>query len=78
MRRSLDVFFGDPSARAGALDAAQVDALFERIGQAFGRLDLLFNNAGTGAPPAPIDQLSPAQWDRVVAVNAPAGVVGTQ
>ncbi len=50
-------------------DAAQVDALFERIGQAFGRLDLLFNNAGTGAPPAPIDQLSPAQWDRVVAVN---------
>jgi NAD(P)-dependent dehydrogenase (short-subunit alcohol dehydrogenase family) len=50
-------------------DAAQVDALFERIGQAFGRLDLLFNNAGTGAPPVPIDQLTPAQWDRVVAVN---------
>jgi NAD(P)-dependent dehydrogenase (short-subunit alcohol dehydrogenase family) len=49
--------------------AAQVDALFERIESAFGRLDLLFNNAGGGAPPAPIDQLTVAQWDRVVAVN---------
>ncbi len=37
--------------------------------QTFARLDLLFNNAGTGAPPVPIDQLAPAQWDRVVAAN---------
>jgi NAD(P)-dependent dehydrogenase (short-subunit alcohol dehydrogenase family) len=50
-------------------NAAEVDALFERIAQMFGRLDLLFNNAGTGAPPVPIDQLAPAQWDRVVAAN---------
>jgi len=62
--------------QAGALaiptdvgDAGAVDALFEQIQSAFGRLDLLFNNAGTGAPPVPIDQLAPAQWDRVVAVN---------
>jgi NAD(P)-dependent dehydrogenase (short-subunit alcohol dehydrogenase family) len=50
-------------------DASQVDALFARIEHDFGRLDLLFNNAGTGAPPTPIDELAPAQWDRVVAVN---------
>jgi NAD(P)-dependent dehydrogenase (short-subunit alcohol dehydrogenase family) len=50
-------------------DATQVDALFAQIESAFGRLDLLFNNAGTGAPPVPIDQLAPAQWDRVVAAN---------
>jgi NAD(P)-dependent dehydrogenase (short-subunit alcohol dehydrogenase family) len=50
-------------------DEAAVDALFTAIEQGFGRLDLLFNNAGTGAPPLPIDQLTPAQWNRVVAVN---------
>ena len=50
-------------------DEAQVDALFAAISERFGRLDLLFNNAGTGAPPVPIDELSPAQWNRVVAVN---------
>ena len=50
-------------------DEAQVEALFQVIGERFGRLDLLFNNAGTGAVPVPIDELSPAQWNRVVAVN---------
>jgi NAD(P)-dependent dehydrogenase (short-subunit alcohol dehydrogenase family) len=50
-------------------DEAAVDALFAAIGQGFGRLDLLFNNAGTGAPPLAIDGLTLAQWNRVVAVN---------
>ena len=50
-------------------DEAAVDALFAAIEKSFGRLDLLFNNAGTGAAPVPIDELSPAQWNRVVAVN---------
>jgi len=50
-------------------DEAQVDALFAAIGEGFGRLDLLFNNAGTGAPPLAIDELTLAQWNRVVAVN---------
>jgi NAD(P)-dependent dehydrogenase (short-subunit alcohol dehydrogenase family) len=49
--------------------ADQVDRLFALIGERFGRLDLLFNNAGMAAPPVPIDALSPAQWDEVVAVN---------
>ena len=35
--------------------------------KSFGRLDLLFNNAGTQGRAVPIDELSPAQWNRVVA-----------
>ncbi len=53
-------------------DVAQrdsVEALFATIGAEFGRLDLLFNNAGTGAPAIPIDELSYEQWDSVVKVN---------
>lgn len=49
--------------------ADQVDALFSLIRERFGRLDLLFNNAGIAAPPVPIDELSPEQWNDVVAVN---------
>src|ERR1700689_3860607 len=46
-----------------------VDALFAAIGDAFGRLDLLFNNAGIGAPGIPMEDLSYEQWSAVVAVN---------
>jgi NAD(P)-dependent dehydrogenase (short-subunit alcohol dehydrogenase family) len=64
---------GDPADRlvvpTDVGDEAAVEALFEAIGERFGRLDLLFNNAGTGARPVPIDELSVAQWNRVVAVN---------
>lgn len=47
----------------------EVDALFERVRGEFGRLDLLFNNAGMSAPAVPIDELSVAQWQSVVDVN---------
>jgi NAD(P)-dependent dehydrogenase (short-subunit alcohol dehydrogenase family) len=50
-------------------DENSVSALFRQSGEKFGRLDLLFNNAGTGAPPIPFDELSLAQWNDVVAVN---------
>ena len=50
-------------------DEAAVEALFERIEADFGRLDLLFNNAGAGAPPVPIDELPVAHWNRVVSAN---------
>jgi NAD(P)-dependent dehydrogenase (short-subunit alcohol dehydrogenase family) len=50
-------------------DESAVDALFGRIEADFGRLDLLFNNAGAGAPPVPIDELSVAHWNRVVSAN---------
>ena len=50
-------------------DAEQVRALFEAVESRFGRLDLLFNNAGTGAPPVPIDELPVEAWRRVVDTN---------
>ena len=46
-----------------------VRALFETTKQAFGRLDLLFNNAGTGAPAVPLEDLTVEDWRRVVDVN---------
>jgi NAD(P)-dependent dehydrogenase (short-subunit alcohol dehydrogenase family) len=50
-------------------DPAQVRELFDRTVVAFGRLDLLFNNAGTGAPPVPIDELDLDHWRRILDVN---------
>jgi len=47
----------------------QVAALFERVEREFGRLDLLFNNAGMSAPAVPVDELSYEQWQAVVDVN---------
>src|SRR5690349_17128204 len=38
-------------------DETAVARLFDEVARRFGRLDLLFNNAGTGAPPKPIDEL---------------------
>jgi NAD(P)-dependent dehydrogenase (short-subunit alcohol dehydrogenase family) len=50
-------------------DPDSVAALFGAVGQKFGRLDLLFNNAGTGAPPVPFEELTNEQWRNVVEVN---------
>jgi NAD(P)-dependent dehydrogenase (short-subunit alcohol dehydrogenase family) len=50
-------------------DESSVRALFEATRGAFGRLDVLFNNAGAGAPPVPIEDLTFADWRRVVDVN---------
>jgi NAD(P)-dependent dehydrogenase (short-subunit alcohol dehydrogenase family) len=50
-------------------DPSSVQALFARTKQTFGRLDLLFNNAGVGAPPVPLEDLTPDQWRRVLDVN---------
>jgi NAD(P)-dependent dehydrogenase (short-subunit alcohol dehydrogenase family) len=50
-------------------DAGAVERLFEATVQRFGRVDLLFNNAGTGAPPLPIDELAVEQWQAVVDAN---------
>ncbi|MBZ5634528.1 MAG: SDR family oxidoreductase [Acidobacteriia bacterium] len=46
-----------------------VRALFSRIRDVFGRLDLLFNNAGIGAPGIPMEELTYEQWNAVVQVN---------
>jgi NADP-dependent 3-hydroxy acid dehydrogenase YdfG len=50
-------------------DENSVAALFQTVKDRFGRLDVLFNNAGMGAPAIPLDQLSVAQWKQVVDVN---------
>ncbi|WP_296598587.1 SDR family oxidoreductase [Phenylobacterium sp.] len=50
-------------------DETSVDALFDATKAHFGRLDLLFNNAGTGAPPVPIEDHSLDHWRRVVDIN---------
>ena len=54
---------------ADVRDQASVRALFARTIQRFGRLDLLFNNAGAGAPPVSLDELSAEQWRLVVDTN---------
>jgi NAD(P)-dependent dehydrogenase (short-subunit alcohol dehydrogenase family) len=53
-------------------DVSQPDPvrdLFARLREEFGRLDLLFNNAGTGAPAIPLEDLTVEQWRAVVDVN---------
>jgi NAD(P)-dependent dehydrogenase (short-subunit alcohol dehydrogenase family) len=54
---------------ADVSDPKAVEALFAGIRETFGRLDLLFNNAGINAPAIPIDELSYQQWSAVVNVN---------
>jgi NAD(P)-dependent dehydrogenase (short-subunit alcohol dehydrogenase family) len=54
---------------ADVTDQVQVRALFDQAYAAFGRLDLLFNNAGIGAPGVPMDELTFEQWRSVVDVN---------
>ena len=54
---------------ADVTDEKSVKNLFSEIKEKFGRLDLLINNAGTGAPAVEIDQLSLDDWNKVVAVN---------
>jgi NAD(P)-dependent dehydrogenase (short-subunit alcohol dehydrogenase family) len=50
-------------------DAESVAALFATAGERFGRVDLLVNNAGTGAPPGAVDELTPEGWQSIVATN---------
>lgn len=53
-------------------DEAQVERLFNRTQQTYGRLDLLFNNAGTNIPPTPLEQITVEQWRQVVDANLTA------
>jgi len=57
--------------QADVADESQVAAMVSRVGDEFGRLDALVNNAGTTVPtpPSDIDGLDMADWDRVFAVN---------
>jgi NAD(P)-dependent dehydrogenase (short-subunit alcohol dehydrogenase family) len=59
-------------------DPASVHALFETTRKAFGRLDLLFNNAGVTAPGVPLDELTVEEWRTVVDINLTGVFLCTQ
>ena len=59
-------------------DPASVKALFETVRGEFGRLDMLFNNAGVGAPPINMEDLTFAQWKAVVDTNLTGPFLCTQ
>ena len=73
---ALDETIAQASNGAGALalpcdvsDAQAVDAAFAATIDRFGRLDLLFNNAGAGTPAKTIDEIGVDEWETVVGVN---------
>ena len=59
-------------------DPESVRALFARTTEAFGRLDVLFNNAGHGAPRVPMEDLPYEDWQRVVDTNLTGTFLCTQ
>ncbi len=59
-------------------DPDSVNAPFAAATDAFGRLDMLFNNAGQGAPPVPLEDLTYEQWRSVVDVNLTGAFLCTQ
>ncbi|HVJ57336.1 MAG TPA: SDR family oxidoreductase, partial [Terrimicrobiaceae bacterium] len=74
---ALEAVMAAGSGLTGALDAIPTDVtdeasvrdLFKTTVERYGRVDLLFNNAGVGAPPVDIDVLELELWSKVVAVN---------
>ncbi|HEY4071900.1 MAG TPA: SDR family oxidoreductase [Herbaspirillum sp.] len=74
---------GEDGCRALAVpadvsDPASVKALFAQTQTHFGRLDLLFNNAGVFAPPVPLEDLGFEQWQAAVSINLTGAFLCTQ
>ena len=74
---------GAAAARALAMptdvgDPRSVRALFKQVGETFGRLDLLFNNAGINVPAIPLEDLTYEQWTSVVEINLTGVFLCTQ
>jgi NAD(P)-dependent dehydrogenase (short-subunit alcohol dehydrogenase family) len=85
-QEALDSISGE-AARAGlrmmaiptdVRDQPSVQSLFAKTSAAFGRVDLLFNNAGAGAPQVPIEELTYEQWKVVVDTNLSGAFLCTQ
>ena len=84
-REPLEAAFGLAEGGAKALacptDVANPDsmrALFDKTVETFGRVDVVFNNAGTGAPAIPLEELSFDQWRTVVDANLTGVFLGIQ
>jgi NAD(P)-dependent dehydrogenase (short-subunit alcohol dehydrogenase family) len=85
-RASLDRTIEQAGAGAGralavvadVTDPLSVQALFARTEEAFGRVDLLFNNAGVSSPAAPLEEVPFAEWSRVLATNLTGAFLCTQ
>jgi NAD(P)-dependent dehydrogenase (short-subunit alcohol dehydrogenase family) len=69
---------GAIAVTADVADRGSVDALFARVAKEFGRLDLLFNNAGIGSPPAPLEDVTLEQWKSVIDTNLTGAFLCTQ
>ncbi|SHO66471.1 NADP-dependent 3-hydroxy acid dehydrogenase YdfG [Pseudoxanthobacter soli DSM 19599] len=82
-REPLEAVVAEAGGEAVAIpaditDPASVAALFEAIRQRFGRLDVLFNNAGAIAPPVNIEDLPVEQWKTVIDTNVTGVFLCTQ
>ena len=66
------------SVVADITDPADVRRLFDQARQQFGRVDVLFNNAGRALPPVPLEDVPLADWQSVVDVNLTAMFLCTQ
>ena len=69
---------GSIAVTADVTERASVDALFARVANDFGRLDLLFNNAGISSPAAPLEDVTFEQWRSVVDTNLTGAFLCTQ
>ena len=63
---------------ADMTDPGSIAALFAKVTETYGRLDVLFNNAGMGAPPVNFEDLTLAQWQAVVNTNLTGPFLCTQ
>jgi len=63
---------------ADMTNPAAITAMFAKTVETFGRLDVLFNNAGVGTPPVPLEDLTLEQWQTTVATNLTAPFLCTQ
>ena len=66
------------SVATDVADVDQVNALFDRTVAHFGRLDVVFNNAGRNAPGVPLEDLDPTLWREIVDVNLSGMFYGVQ
>ncbi len=57
------------ASRADVASALEVDRLFDEAGDRYGRLDVLVNNAAIAGPIAPVEEITPGDWDNTIAVD---------